>query len=274
MGNNSPPAPLLRREGGDINRRSMNWDDLIDFYDWEFDLICDKQKEDVHFWLEMAEIYGGPILELGAGTGRITHHLLEKGFQVTALDKAPKFLKVLRSRYGHYPNLDIVQDDMQKFTRENAYKFCFIPYSSFQYLLTLEDQIQTLRNIHKSLQTGGILGIDLCPDTTFGLIDQPKIKLYQAINPATQKEVSMFTSHHINIISNTKYWHDTYVSINKKGKKEQFNHEVTFKGISFDHMRLLLTHCGFTLINVYGSFAKDELDDESYNMLFIAKKEI
>lgn len=37
--------------------------------------------EDIPFYIKQAKKYGGPILELACGTGRITFPLLKKGYQ-------------------------------------------------------------------------------------------------------------------------------------------------------------------------------------------------
>ena len=55
----------------------MDWDKFAFIYDWEFANICDTQKDDILFWERFAADYGINILELGAGSGRITIPLLK-----------------------------------------------------------------------------------------------------------------------------------------------------------------------------------------------------
>jgi precorrin-6B methylase 2 len=42
---------------------------------------------DLPVWLDLAESVGGPILELGAGAGRVSVHLAERGHEVIALER-------------------------------------------------------------------------------------------------------------------------------------------------------------------------------------------
>ena len=51
-----------------------------------YDLRQSYLKRDIPFWLRMAGRYGGPILELACGTGRITIPLAEAGFEMVGLD--------------------------------------------------------------------------------------------------------------------------------------------------------------------------------------------
>ena len=47
---------------------------------------------DVPFYLDCARRFGGPILELGSGTGRVMIPLAEAGYEVVGLDLSPAML--------------------------------------------------------------------------------------------------------------------------------------------------------------------------------------
>jgi SAM-dependent methyltransferase len=53
---------------------------------------------DLPLWRELAETAGGPVLDLGAGTGRVTLDLAAAGHEVTALDSDPVLLGELARR--------------------------------------------------------------------------------------------------------------------------------------------------------------------------------
>jgi SAM-dependent methyltransferase len=53
---------------------------------------------DLALWEEFAAQAGGPVLELGAGTGRVALELAGHGHQVVALDESPDLLAVLSER--------------------------------------------------------------------------------------------------------------------------------------------------------------------------------
>lgn len=58
---------------------------------YDLDLLDDPGDQDL--WLALAAETGGPILELMAGTGRLTVPLAEAGFAVTAVDLDPAMLR-------------------------------------------------------------------------------------------------------------------------------------------------------------------------------------
>src|SRR5450432_2020798 len=71
-------------------------------YDYEYR----RRRSDVTFYRELARKRlgaGGRILELGAGTGRITIPLARDGHRVVALDQSPGMLAGLTARVGKLP---------------------------------------------------------------------------------------------------------------------------------------------------------------------------
>jgi len=62
------------------------------------DVECGRYRADLPVWLALAQDEAGPILDVGAGTGRVTLELARAGHEVVALDREPAFLDVLRER--------------------------------------------------------------------------------------------------------------------------------------------------------------------------------
>lgn len=65
------------------------------------DLECGRYAQDLPLWRELAGVAGdGPLLDLGAGTGRVTLDLARAGHDVIALDLDPQLLAALEERAG------------------------------------------------------------------------------------------------------------------------------------------------------------------------------
>jgi SAM-dependent methyltransferase len=62
------------------------------------DVECGGSGADLPLWRELASSAGGPILDLGAGTGRVTLDLAAAGHDLTALDSDPVLLEALAER--------------------------------------------------------------------------------------------------------------------------------------------------------------------------------
>jgi SAM-dependent methyltransferase len=62
------------------------------------DVECGAYEADLPVWEELAREHGGPILEIGAGTGRVALHLARRGYEVEALDYEPELIAAFLER--------------------------------------------------------------------------------------------------------------------------------------------------------------------------------
>ena len=62
------------------------------------DVECAAYTADLDLWRSLAADAGGPILDLGCGTGRVALDLAERGFDVTGVDSDPELVEALRAR--------------------------------------------------------------------------------------------------------------------------------------------------------------------------------
>ena len=62
------------------------------------DVECAAYDLDLPLWRELAERAGGPVLDIGAGTGRVAIDLARIGHEVTALDADPELVHELGAR--------------------------------------------------------------------------------------------------------------------------------------------------------------------------------
>jgi len=62
------------------------------------DVECGAYAEDLPLWRDLAISHAGPVLDVGAGTGRVSLHLAGQGHRVVALDRSPDLLAALRAR--------------------------------------------------------------------------------------------------------------------------------------------------------------------------------
>jgi SAM-dependent methyltransferase len=62
------------------------------------DVECGGYLEDVALWRELAAAADGPVLDVGAGTGRIALDLAAQGIEVVALDSDAELLGALAAR--------------------------------------------------------------------------------------------------------------------------------------------------------------------------------
>jgi SAM-dependent methyltransferase len=120
---------------------------------------------DVEFYLDSAQRFGGPILELGTGTGRVSIPLAEDGHEVVGLDLSAAMLDLSAARLRERPELAsrvrLVEGDMTNFDLGQRFRLALVPARSFQHVITPEGQRATLSCIRRHLVPGGYLILDL-----------------------------------------------------------------------------------------------------------------
>jgi len=109
------------------------------------------------------------ILEMGAGTGRITVPLLEEGHHVTALDKMPPMLELLQAKAaasGRGAGLAVVVGDMTALPlAEQSFDLVIAPFNALQHLYTHEELLACFGEARRVLAPGGTFAFDvLLPD--------------------------------------------------------------------------------------------------------------
>jgi SAM-dependent methyltransferase len=67
------------------------------------DIECGGYLEDLPLWRALAEAEAGPVLDVGAGTGRVTLDLARRGHAVVALDRDAELLRALGERAAGLP---------------------------------------------------------------------------------------------------------------------------------------------------------------------------
>lgn len=114
--------------------------------------------EDLPYWLGLAEETGGPVLELGCGTGRVLRPLAEAGYSVTGLDRDPDMLA--HPNLQNLPNTQLIQADMTDFDLGKQFPLIILPCNTFSTLTAPQRQNLT-KCIKKHLSPGGIFAASM-----------------------------------------------------------------------------------------------------------------
>jgi SAM-dependent methyltransferase len=118
------------------------------------DLECGGYRADLPLWLELAERCGGPILDVGAGSGRVTLQLARAGHAVTALDRSEALIAALRERAAGLA-VETVCADARSFALERRdFALCVVPMQTIQLLGGAEQRSAFLRCAREHLRPG------------------------------------------------------------------------------------------------------------------------
>ena len=105
---------------------------------------------DAAFYRALAEESGGPVLELGCGTGRVLLPIAALGIPCVGVDASPAMLAALRAK-NPPPNLELVEGRMETFDLgARRFRLVTAPFRAFLHLLDMPSQLAALANIRQA----------------------------------------------------------------------------------------------------------------------------
>ena len=254
-----------------------------EFYARTYDVSVSDWAGEIDFYRALAaeaRSKGGRVLELGCGTGRVAIRLARDGVELVGLDLSGAMLAVAREKSAGIGNLRWVEGDMRAFELGETFHLVIVPGHGFQNLLTAEDQQACLESVRRHLAPGGLLVVHLDHQSVDWLGDlwrdggggfEPG---EQFLYPGTERQIRALRA-----------W--TYERATQTAVVETVWEEVGPDGLVVDRWEtgLVRLHClfrfemehllgriGFAVEAVYGDFFRRELEEESPEMIWVARK--
>ena len=126
------------------------------------DVECGAYTADLQVWRDLAARAGGPVLELGAGTGRVALDLAARGHPVTALDVEGALVEELAARAGAAGRaVDTVQVDARRLDFDGAFALVIAPMQFLQVVGGPSGRAAVLRGVARALMPGGLFAAAL-----------------------------------------------------------------------------------------------------------------
>ena len=237
-----------------------------------YDLFADNT--DIPFFLEYARRTGSPILDLAAGTGRVTFALALEGFEVVALEYSESMLAEARKKLENAPpeiasRIELIKGTMKEFIINREFSLVLVP-NSFSHLLTRDDQLSMLHCVKKHLADAGLFILDLYPgehqyeqatfeDAPAELPDGRTITRYGSITSNFERklmrvELRYVVEKPIGIVVEE-------ISV-VSGAALIMNHEADF----------LIEETGFQVVDEFGDFEKNPFTSDSGRRILILRK--
>jgi SAM-dependent methyltransferase len=124
------------------------------------DLECGRYDADLPFWRTLATAHRGPILDVGAGTGRVTLDLARAGHDVTALDIDAGLLQELERRAADL-RVATIMADARDFDLGTRFGLVLVPMQTIQLLGGPDGRRAFLDRARQHLLPGGRLAVAL-----------------------------------------------------------------------------------------------------------------
>jgi SAM-dependent methyltransferase len=241
-------------------------------YDYEYR----RRRADVGFYRELArKRLGDPaaakpgaarILELGAGSGRVTIPLARAGYEVVAVDTSPAMLAKLRARVASLPpavarRITIVQGDLRDFTiKGSPFPLVIAVFNVLEHLYTRVEVDACLRCVARHLAPGGAFAFDVqLPDLAW-LVRDPMKRWARTrfTDPTTGRAMLYSTNHDYDPIGQIALIRLYYEPADGKGPTRIV--KLSQRKFFPAELEGLVAHAGLRMVERYGDFAWQPLD--------------
>jgi len=243
------------------------YDPLADLYDLEY-----PHDYDVPLWLSLAEREGGPIVEWGAGTGRIAIPLSEAGFEATGVELSERMVEEGRKKGG---NVEWVHGDMRSARLGRRYSLAVCAFNSFLCLLSVDDALAFLRNAREHLEPGGLLGIEVSAFSPEELAEEPggpELR-HDFTRELPDGRLDRFSVSRYDAASQLLSMRLFYELYGPSGElRDRRAHDLTIRVTWRDDLRLLLRLAGFEVEAVYGGFEGEPFAAGSDHLIVLARR--
>ena len=264
----------------DKNNSPALYDSFIaDYYDTS--PVLTGRLQDVAYYVDAARAVGDPVLELGCGTGRITVALAEAGYRVTGLDISERMLqraeqkRTALSREAR-ARMHLVQGDMARFELGEKFRLIIIPFRPFQHLIEMQQQLDCLACVRKHLAPQGRLILD------FFQTDAERMHDPAYLSESPIAEYDLPDGRHMRIMERVAAFHRAlqrndvemiFYLRSANGKEERLVFAWTLRYFFRYEVEHLLERCGFRVLAQYGNFDRTPIQDDSPEMIFVAKSQ-
>ena len=278
---NLPPADRPPRT---VPEGWHGWDEYAAFYDWENARTLGRR--DVPFWRNLAARAGGPVLELGCGTGRILLPAGRAGVHVVGIDRSALMLaraaqRVRRARLGD--RVRLVRGDIRSLPfrtpsvsrrsseSEAGFALVMAPYGVLQSLLREHDLAATLAAVSGVLAPGGAFGLELVADLPSWAEYRKRTSLKGWRGSAGGSHVTLVETVRQDRVRRLTIFDQEFTE--RRGRQRRTRRfALTFRTLTVPQMTRRLEKAGFAVTALLGDYCGGPWDPRAEVWVILARK--
>jgi SAM-dependent methyltransferase len=235
---------------------------------------------DAPFYVELAKESGGPILEIGCGTGRVLLPIAREGIEIHGVDNSGPMLAILQNRLTQEQpavrsKVTLHAGDMRDFRLNRKFPLVTIPFRPMQHMHTLSDQVCALTSAAAHVAEGGVLAFDVFyPKFEMLPLGIGEERLEAEWSSPSEPETLIrryFRKDAVDKINQT--YSLTFIFRSFRNDQLVLEEYDTLKMsyYTYPHLRALFLLAGLEPVAEYGSFARTPLDNSAGEMIFLLR---
>ncbi len=231
--------------------------------------------EDLDFWLHLAERQGGPLLELGCGTGRILVPLAQHGYHAYGLDRDAAMLAYLCARVPekYRSSIHVWQADLAQFNLGKSFPLILLPCNTLS-TLSLQERNATFTCVYRHLAPGGVFAAS---------IPNPRLLSRMPTSSGPELEEIISLPQEGGCVRISSAWHRTrsaftltwvYETQTGTGHSQRLERTVSHRlAPPYEYLKAL-AGAGLTVIDTFGDYDRSPYTPESTNWIVLAQRRL
>lgn len=228
----------------------VNYDDEVKYYD----ALYGDEDEGWGFWanlLHREEV----VIEVGAGTGRLTRLLASLAGSVIGVEPAPMMLEAARRKLADLSNVRLVEGDYRTLPVPDSQASCVIyPYGVLSYSLNPAEQVAIIEEAFRAVRPGGHIVIDILYYPLNHPHTQGSVPLrIEGVIPLGQSSLTMFGASSLDADWNVC----RYTEVIDEVGEDRFQRSIVYHDIHLFtpfEIYFLLRAAGFVVRSMFGGF--------------------
>jgi SAM-dependent methyltransferase len=245
---------------------------VADLYD-----IYVPATDDIAFFVNESKKCPGEVLELMAGTGRVSLPVIEAGVKLTCVDLSGELLAILRDKLtARGLAADVYQADVRELALGKQFDLVIIPFNSFAHLVSIQDQRSALERIRQHLTPNGRFVLTLGNPAKRRASVDSKLRLFRKYPRGDGKGTLLlwllenFSPSDDHVVEMSEFFEEYDARGVLQSKRLM---ELQFRLTTKEEFEELVMSVGFAVTALYGDYAYSEFrEDSSAMMIWVLKK--
>ena len=217
------------------------------------------------------------MIEIGAGSGRLTLPLARAGVCMVAVDVSTSMLAILKSRLAEEISevrrrVEVVEADASELKLGIRSDLIMVPYYTFKYFLTPQVQSMALQRFRDHLSPRGLLLVDLfLPLRRIESRATEPVLLVDRTDPTTGNRVWGWETYRIDEESQIEYRTHSFEVVQRDGPVRKSQYTVQRRHFFPPEIEELFSDNGFSVDDVSTGYEREQPRPSSEQRMYVLR---
>ena len=226
----------------------------------------------IAFYCDLAVDVGGPVLELGCGTGLVAIPIAKRGLDVTGVDLAWPMLDFARMKARQERvSVNWIQADARRPALGKEFQLIYMTGNAFQAFLYRRDQESLLRSVRHCLTEKGKFAFEIRNPSGHELASYREEEDWFAYRNVEGRAVRVSGIQHFDAVGQIMHWTTFRRWNDDQGPQTRETH-IACRFFYPQELAALLRCNGFKIVQQYGNWKKEPLAENSSTIISICAR--